>query len=128
LKHVFIVEERVLDGKKTKVVRGLKQEWMGWDYDCLETGGIVKCKLEDLPGDIVGQNDPEWWWQPSVLDSDVKFVTAIVDRSDRKGRQRKKNVRLVVLHGKSLCDENIPFGGKLSYPTGILQMAVNLTY
>jgi hypothetical protein len=29
LKHVFIVEERVLDGKKTKVVRGLKQEWMG---------------------------------------------------------------------------------------------------
>ncbi len=58
LEHPFIVEERELDGKKTKVVRGLKQEWMGRDYDCLETGGIVKCKLEDLPGDIIGENDP----------------------------------------------------------------------
>jgi len=58
LEHSFIVEERVLGGKKTKMVRGLQQEWMGRDYDCLETGGVVKCKLEDLPGDIIGENNP----------------------------------------------------------------------
>ena len=58
LKHSFIVEERVLDSIKTKLVRGLTQQWMGRDYDCWETGGIVKCKLEDLPGDIIGENDP----------------------------------------------------------------------
>ena len=58
LVHSFVVERRVVDGKRTKVVRGLKQEWMGRDYNCLETGGIVKCKLEDLPGDIIGENVP----------------------------------------------------------------------
>lgn len=55
LKHSFVVEERVSDGKKTRVVRGMKQDWMGrnhWNY-----GFIVKCKSEDLPGDIIGEND-----------------------------------------------------------------------
>ena len=49
LEHSFIVEEQVLDDKKTRVVRGLKQEWMGRDYYCSKNGEIVKCKLEDLP-------------------------------------------------------------------------------
>jgi hypothetical protein len=44
-------------GNVTRVVRGIKQDWMGRDYD--RGGGIVKCKLEDLPGDIIGQNDVE---------------------------------------------------------------------
>jgi len=45
-------------GNVTRVVRGIKQDWMGRDHDD-EGGGIVKCKLEDLPGDIIGQNDVE---------------------------------------------------------------------
>ena len=47
-----------LGGNVTRVVRGLKQWWMGRDnpsHD--ERYGRVKCKLEDLPGDIIGQND-----------------------------------------------------------------------
>jgi hypothetical protein len=46
--------------KLTRVVRGIKQDWMGRDYSTpYRGGGIVKCKLEDLPGDIIGQNDIE---------------------------------------------------------------------
>jgi len=56
--HSFIVEERMTGGNVTRVVRGIKQDWMGRDHDD-EGGGIVKCKLEDLPGDIIGQNDVE---------------------------------------------------------------------
>ena len=44
----------------TRVVRGIKQHWMGRDHDTrYRGGGIVKCKLEDLPGDIIGRNDVE---------------------------------------------------------------------
>ena len=56
--HSFIVEERMTGGNLTRVVRGIKQDWMGRDYGNLGMG-IVKCKLEDLPGDIIGQNDVE---------------------------------------------------------------------
>jgi hypothetical protein len=60
LTHSFIVEERMTSGNVTRVVRGIKQQWMGRDYDTRGMGGgIVKCKLEDLPGDIIGQNDVE---------------------------------------------------------------------
>jgi hypothetical protein len=60
LTHSFVVEERMTGGNVTRVVRGIKQQWMGRDYDIrLRGGGIVKCKLEDLPGDIIGQNDVE---------------------------------------------------------------------
>jgi hypothetical protein len=56
--HPFIVVERVSGSKVTRVVRGVKQEWMGRDHeDWPRGGGIVKCKLEDLPGDIVGDNE-----------------------------------------------------------------------
>ena len=45
-------------GNMTRVVRGIKQPWMGRDHDTRhQGGGIVNCKLEDLPGDIIGQND-----------------------------------------------------------------------
>ena len=54
--HSFIVEERMSSGSLTRVVRGIKQYWMGRDHET-RAGGIVKCKLEDLPGDIIGQND-----------------------------------------------------------------------
>jgi len=58
--HSFIVEERMTGGNMTRVVRGIKQHWMGRDHDARRLGeGIVKCKLEDLPGDIIGQNDVE---------------------------------------------------------------------
>ena len=58
--HSFIIEERMTDGKVTRVVRGIKQDWMGRDYDTrYRGGGIVKCRLEDLPGDIIGRNDVE---------------------------------------------------------------------
>ena len=56
--HPFIVEERTTGGNVTRVVRGIKQHWMGRDHNTRRRGGsIVKCKLEDLPGDIIGQND-----------------------------------------------------------------------
>jgi len=43
---------------KNEVI-GLKQEWMGQDYDCLETGGIASWKTcLPLPGDIIGEYDP----------------------------------------------------------------------
>jgi hypothetical protein len=57
MSHPFIIEERMTDSNVTRVVRGIKQYWMGRDYDAYEGGGIVKCKLEDLPGDIIGRND-----------------------------------------------------------------------
>ena len=58
--HSFIVEERMSGGNVTRVVRGIKQHWMGRDHDTrYRGGGIVKCKLEDLPGDIIGRNDVE---------------------------------------------------------------------
>jgi len=58
--HSFIVEERMTGGSLTRVVRGVKQDWMGRDYYTPYRGGsIVKCKLEDLPGDIIGRNHDE---------------------------------------------------------------------
>lgn len=57
--HPFIVEERIIDGKAKRVVRGVKQDWMGRDQEVWVTGETVKCKLEDLPGDIIGENDPD---------------------------------------------------------------------
>ena len=58
LSHSFVVEERMTGGNMTRVVRGIKQPWMGRDHDTRhQGGGIVNCKLEDLPGDIIGQND-----------------------------------------------------------------------
>jgi len=58
--HPFIVEEKKLpSGDVTRVVRGVKQFWMGRDQEFWLTREIVKCKLEDLPGDIIGEHDPE---------------------------------------------------------------------
>ena len=58
--HPFIVEEKKLpSGEVTRVVRGVKQFWMGRDQQFWRSPEIVKCKLEDLPGDIIGENDPE---------------------------------------------------------------------
>jgi len=60
MSHSFVVEERMTGGNVIRVVRGIKQDWMGRDHDTgYSGGGIVKCKLEDLPGDIIGQNDVE---------------------------------------------------------------------
>jgi len=59
MKHPFIVEERVSGSNVTRVVRGVKQDWMGRDHEDRGGGSVVKCKLEDLPGDIVGHNDVE---------------------------------------------------------------------
>ena len=44
LSHSFVVEERMTGGNMTRVVRGIKQPWMR-----RQGGGIVNCKLEDLP-------------------------------------------------------------------------------
>ena len=52
MSYPFIVEERMKRGNVARVVRGIKQDWMGRDRET--EGGIVKCKLEDLPGDIIG--------------------------------------------------------------------------
>jgi hypothetical protein len=58
--HPFIVEAQKLpSGEVTRVVRGIKQSWMGRDREFWRNREIVKCKLEDLPGDIIGENDPE---------------------------------------------------------------------
>lgn len=58
--HPFVVEaQKSLSGEPTRVVRGVKQSWMGRDQKDWRTGEVVKCKLEDLPGNIVGENDPE---------------------------------------------------------------------
>jgi hypothetical protein len=58
--HTFVVEERMAGGNLSRVVRGIKQDWMGRDHVTqYRGGGIVKCKLEDLPGDIIGLNDDE---------------------------------------------------------------------
>ena len=57
MSHPFIVEERVTGGIVTRIVRGIQQDWMGRDHETEE--GIVRCKLEDLPGDIIGENDIE---------------------------------------------------------------------
>ena len=58
MSHSFIVEERMTSGNLTRVVRGIKQSWMGRDHNTrYRGGGIVKCRLEDLPGDIIGRND-----------------------------------------------------------------------
>lgn len=53
--HPFIVEKRIGEGK---IVRGVKQEWMGGDRLDWRTGSYVNCKLENLPGEIIGENDP----------------------------------------------------------------------
>jgi len=56
--HSFFVEERMTGGNMTRVVRGIEQGWMGRNYDTrYRGGGIVKCKLKHLPGDIIGQED-----------------------------------------------------------------------
>jgi hypothetical protein len=58
--HPFIVEERLSGSNVTRVVRGVKQDLMGRDHeDWPRGGGVVKCRLEDLPGDIVGHNGVE---------------------------------------------------------------------
>ncbi len=57
--HPFIVEERIVDGNVARIVRGIKQEWMGRDQRDWRTKATVKCRLEDLPGEIVGENNPE---------------------------------------------------------------------
>ncbi|KAF9479386.1 hypothetical protein BDN70DRAFT_993517 [Pholiota conissans] len=60
--HSFIIEERISDGDTIRVVRGLKQNWMGRDRSIVYNGRITEvlnCKLEALPGDIIGENDPE---------------------------------------------------------------------
>ena len=54
--HSFIVEERMTGSNVTRVVRGIKRNWMDQDY-WLRRGSIVDCKLEDLPGDIIS---PSW--------------------------------------------------------------------
>ncbi|KAG6808402.1 hypothetical protein H0H92_004259 [Tricholoma furcatifolium] len=54
--HPFVIDERGIAGR---TVRGVKQDWMGADRkDQWRDNTIVKCKLEDLPGDIIGENDP----------------------------------------------------------------------
>jgi hypothetical protein len=58
--HPFIVEvQKLPSGEVKRVVRGVKQSWMGGDREFWRSRAIVKCKLEDLPGDIIGENDPE---------------------------------------------------------------------
>lgn len=60
--HPFVVEERPtgLEGTPTRVVRGVKQYWMGMNHeDWVGNGGIVHCKIEDLPGDVIGENEEE---------------------------------------------------------------------
>jgi hypothetical protein len=60
MSHSFVVEERTTGGNLSRVVRGIKQGWMGRDHNTQYRGGsIVKCRLEDLPGDIIGLNDVE---------------------------------------------------------------------
>ncbi|KAF9483966.1 hypothetical protein BDN70DRAFT_873103 [Pholiota conissans] len=56
--HPFIIEEQTSDGKQVRHVRGIKQQWMGKDRIFWRDNSVVKCKLEDLPGDIIGENDP----------------------------------------------------------------------
>ncbi|KAG6906395.1 hypothetical protein DXG01_014134 [Tephrocybe rancida] len=58
--HPFVVEERVPNHQGAQlvlVVRGVKQRWMGANRR--SWGKTVKCKLEDLPGDIIGENNPK---------------------------------------------------------------------
>lgn len=60
--HPFVIEERAPnhEGEEpVRVVRGVKQAWMGGDREDWRTGEIVRCKLGDLPGDIIGENDPQ---------------------------------------------------------------------
>ncbi|PPQ69463.1 hypothetical protein CVT26_002873 [Gymnopilus dilepis] len=56
--HPFVIEEQTLHGNVVRRARGVKQYWMGRDQeDEWREGIIVKCRLEDLPGDIIGEND-----------------------------------------------------------------------
>ncbi|KAG6907107.1 hypothetical protein DXG01_010483 [Tephrocybe rancida] len=58
--HPFVVEERAPNHQGAQlvlVVRGVKQNWMGANER--SWGKTVKCKLEDLPGEIIGENDPD---------------------------------------------------------------------
>ncbi|KAG6827709.1 hypothetical protein H0H92_010710, partial [Tricholoma furcatifolium] len=60
--HRFVIEERLPSPGEHQVVhvlRGIRQRWMGDDKPDRYEGGIVKCKLEDLPGDIIDEFDPE---------------------------------------------------------------------
>ncbi|KAF9479390.1 hypothetical protein BDN70DRAFT_932634 [Pholiota conissans] len=62
--HPFIIEKQITYGNMIRVVRGLKQDWMGREWSgCRYLNGMftqaVNCKLEALPGDIIGENDPE---------------------------------------------------------------------
>ncbi|KAG6827274.1 hypothetical protein H0H92_012510 [Tricholoma furcatifolium] len=59
--HRFVIEERLPSGvgdQLVHVVRGIRQMWMGSDQQDQFGGGIVRCKLEDLPGDIIDEIDP----------------------------------------------------------------------
>lgn len=58
MEHPFVIFDRqALNGESSRVVRGVKQCWMGRNY-CRRGAPVVKCKLENLPGDIIGDNDP----------------------------------------------------------------------
>ncbi|KAJ3482517.1 hypothetical protein NLI96_g6917 [Meripilus lineatus] len=59
--HPFIIEGESNSASRdgsVRVVRGVKQWWMGRDHK-VGYMEIVKCKLEDLPGSIVGENDSD---------------------------------------------------------------------
>ena len=48
------------DGNLTRVVRGITQEWMDQGYYIqVKGGGVVRYKLDSLPGDIIDRNDLE---------------------------------------------------------------------
>jgi hypothetical protein len=51
--HPFIVVEERRNLTTVRVVRGVKQGWMGMDDVDPLTGATVKGKLEDLPGNII---------------------------------------------------------------------------
>ena len=59
LEHPFVIVERQpLDGESSRVVRSVKQSWMGRNH-CRQGRPVVKCRLENLPGDIIGDNDSD---------------------------------------------------------------------
>ena len=51
--HPFIVVEETRNLKTARVVRGVKQGWMGMDDVDPLTGATVEGKLEDLPGNVI---------------------------------------------------------------------------
>lgn len=60
--HPFVIEKRAHaseGGEPIGVVRGFKQQWMGSFKYFWVTGAMVDCRLESLPGTIIGENEPE---------------------------------------------------------------------